>query len=160
MSLNDPRVPTRLWAKIAVNEQTGCWLWRGAVSRGYGYSQVAGLSTRLAHRIVWLLLGNPDPGSLDLDHLCHTRACCNPPHLEPVTRSINCLRGDGPALVVARARKQSHCKHGHEYTAETTAYNGDGSRYCKLCKVAATRRFLERTPNYARDWARRKKQST
>lgn len=33
------------------------------------------------------------PEGLELDHLCRVRCCCNPSHLEPVTRAENIRRG-------------------------------------------------------------------
>lgn len=38
-------------------------------------------------------LFGPVPAPLEIDHLCRNPACCNPAHLEAVTRSVNALRG-------------------------------------------------------------------
>lgn len=37
-------------------------------------------------------------------------------------------------------RDQTHCKHGHEYTAENTLRTKQGHRWCRACKAAADRR--------------------
>lgn len=71
------------------------------------------------------LVGEREPG-LDLDHLCRNRACCNPDHLEPVTRYVNLLRG-----AQGHARK-TECKRGHALT-EDNVYRYGSKRVCKTC---------------------------
>lgn len=70
----------------------GCWLWTGALNTdGYGcfrYEEVA----RGAHRVAYATFVGPIPEGLELDHLCGVRRCCNPLHLEPVTRTENIRR--------------------------------------------------------------------
>lgn len=76
------------------DERTGCWIWQGALWRnGYGKPSMMIHGTRLAHRMMYLEHVGPIPDGLDLDHLCRNRACCNPAHLEPVSRSVNLTRG-------------------------------------------------------------------
>ena len=71
----------------------GCWVWLGAKMRnGYGQLVVGGVHYA-AHRYAYQELVGAIPAGLDLDHLCRNRACTNPDHLEPVTRSENLLRG-------------------------------------------------------------------
>lgn len=80
----------------------GCWDWTGTkTDDGYGRVHTdAGM--RVAHRVIYELLVGEIPEGHDLDHLCRNRACCNPQHLEPVTRRENLLRGDTiPAAHVA-----------------------------------------------------------
>jgi hypothetical protein len=44
----------------------------------------------------------------------------------------------GGAAKAASARSKTHCKHGHEYTPETTGVQiskkGTVCRYCKKCR--------------------------
>lgn len=148
----DPAIPPRIWSRLRVLE-SGCWEWFGAKSRGYGYASFGGRN-QVVHRAIWLVLGMPNPGELDLDHLCRNRACCNPVHLEIVTRSENCLRGVGPALVMKRAKEKAECRRGHAFTAENIGHNKRGSRFCRACKALATQRFRKKHPHYARDWWR------
>ena len=73
-----------------------CWLWTGALNRwGYGHvSKGRGGGAVRVHKAMYELDVGPVPAGLDLDHLCRTRRCCNPYHLEPVTRQTNVDRGE------------------------------------------------------------------
>jgi hypothetical protein len=94
----DPRSPIeRIQARVEIDD-FGCWNWTGALTsnlpgKGYGRIQV-GPKLKLTHRVAYEALVGPIPEGLDLDHLCRNRKCCNPAHLEPVTRRENLLRGD------------------------------------------------------------------
>lgn len=73
-----------------------CWNWSGHINPG-GYGEIGkpGHSNGhlLSHRVAYELYFGPIPSGLDIDHLCRNRACCNPAHLEAVTRSVNLRRG-------------------------------------------------------------------
>jgi hypothetical protein len=76
----------------------GCWVWTGSLdSSGYAKFKLRGRTT-VTHRYVWDM-ANPDrplDGYDDtIDHLCDRhRACMNPDHMEPVTRSVNSTRAN------------------------------------------------------------------
>lgn len=74
----------RFWAKVQPADIDACWLWLGFVDpAGYGHFE-----RTTAHRFAYIdLLG--DPGELHLDHLCRTKQCVNPFHLDPVTADEN-----------------------------------------------------------------------
>jgi len=79
--------------RYALPDASGCWLWSGARNRaGYGVIGI-NLASKLAHRISYEAFVGPVPEGLELDHLCKTKACVNPAHLEPVTRAENVKRG-------------------------------------------------------------------
>jgi len=65
-----------------------------------GYARVASLKTNGkrayagAHRIAFLAAGNTVSPDQDLDHLCRNRQCCNPAHLEAVSKAVNVRRGN------------------------------------------------------------------
>lgn len=92
-----------------VNEDTGCWIWQGAVApNGYGRCGVPGEKphrTTAAHRYYYERIHGPVPRSLDLDHLCRNRRCVNPAHMEPVTRAVNAWRGEGCKLTPSIVRE-------------------------------------------------------
>ena len=81
----------RLVEKFQVAD--GCWIWTGATN-GVGYGRVCTEDRRwvYAHRAMYELIVGPIPAGLDLDHLCRTRSCVRPDHLEPVTRGENARR--------------------------------------------------------------------
>lgn len=75
-----------------------CWIWmtgHGRPARTYATIGSNGRNTtRKAHIVAYELWFGPVPSPLELDHLCRNRACCNPAHLEAVTRSVNSRRGE------------------------------------------------------------------
>lgn len=144
----DPRLPSRFWDKVIPEPNSGCWLWIGGtrgedrygesygaygLGREYNYRNIA------PHRVTYALVEELVDG-LVIDHLCRTRTCCNPQHLEQVTHRVNILRGSG--ATVANAAK-TECIHGHEFTAGNTyiipASNGRGCRECSRLARRARR---------------------
>ncbi len=120
----------RFWSKVDRRGDDECWLWLGQLDRrGYGRMWLQG-KKRGAHRIsYWFFRGEPTDG-LVIDHLCRTPSCVNPSHLEEVTQKENNKRGfgwSGPKM------RQTHCKHGHEFTPENT-YIHRTSRRCRICR--------------------------
>lgn len=133
IEFGDNRLPDRFWQKCSVSG-TGCWLWTGLLAgQGYGYYRPVTLGTRRVHRITYLALVGEIPSGLELDHLCRVRNCCNPAHLEPVTRSENSRRGIGAQVIRARTAAMTACVRGHEFTEENTARDHRGHRRCKEC---------------------------
>lgn len=87
-----PSLEDRFWSKV--NKTDTCWLWtRCRDGHGYGQFVLRDQKKVLAHRFAYELVVGPIPEGLDIDHLCRVRLCCNPAHLEPVTRSENLYRG-------------------------------------------------------------------
>ena len=124
-------LPDKLEACIIPEPNSGCWIWIGGLrdkKDGYGGTDWNGQTWR-THRLVYTLLCKEVSDELDIDHVCRNRICCNPDHLEPVTRKINIHRGKG---IAARNALKTHCAKGHEYTAENT-YNWNNQRFCRIC---------------------------
>jgi hypothetical protein len=92
-----------------VDERTGCWLWqRCRNEHGYGVRAVQS-GSRLAHRINYVAKYGPIPHGAQLDHLCRTRSCVNPDHLEVVSALENLRRGAAAHIcsaVAVRIRRE------------------------------------------------------
>ena len=126
------------WSKVKKLDN-GCWEWQAGQCEGYGIFW-DGKSIR-AHIYAYALLIGPVPEGFVLDHLCRNTLCCNPDHLEPVTKAVNTLRGMHPNIITHRA---GICRNGHEQTDENTAPTSNGKgRYCLICKRETDARYRE-----------------
>lgn len=142
------KILKRIEKFIVPDPNSGCWLWIGSTSVGYG--KFSGGKTRegkrcpiSAHRFVYEHHKGKIPEGLELDHLCRTRCCVNPDHLEPVTRLENVRRGQGGMHL----RWRTHCPKGHPYDNENTRLKKSGkyiSRSCKTCVKIAGMKYYER----------------
>lgn len=126
----------RLSRRREVTDQ-GCWLWTGTTNNeGYGTTGVGG-KMALVHRVSFELANGPIPAGAVLDHLCRSRRCFNPDHLEAVTQRENTLRS--PITLGSINAAKTHCPQGHEYTPENTyivrrpSPNKSTNRRCKTC---------------------------
>lgn len=130
--------PELFWSKVLIGTTADCWEWVGArTDNGYGRWD-NDRRPLLAHRVAYALSIAEPPPDRDLDHLCRNRRCCNPAHLEPVTRRENLLRGE---TAIARNVQKTHCKHGHPLFGENVYIRKDrpGNRECRQCRNAALR---------------------
>lgn len=135
-------IAERFRSKVS-QQPDGCWLWTGAKTpSGYGTLGRGrrGEGNALAHRVSWELAGRQVPEGLELDHLCRVRACCNPDHLEPVTRAENTRRGQLHEVLRAKARRITHCPRGHAYTEDNTYRYPNGARACRTCRRESQRK--------------------
>lgn len=142
-------VERRFWAKVLRAGSDECWLWVGARTvDGYGRLWLGAEQppwSVVAHRFSWTLANGPVPEGLQLDHLCRTRACVNPTHLEPVTRGENIRRGVGPRRAGEYQLAKTHCLHGHPYDGRNTYRDPKGKRHCRICMNAAGFKWRHRT---------------
>jgi hypothetical protein len=143
-------LPASLEEKIIPEPNSGCWIWLGALRSkedGYGGATWNGRSWR-AHRLTYTLLCEAVSANLDIDHLCRNRICCNPDHLEPVTRGVNVARGDG---VAPNNLLKTHCPQGHEYTPDNT-YRWTKQRFCRICSKKYKRNYAEKQKRLKERW--------
>lgn len=122
----------------ARQSRDACQLWPGTTDKkGYGRVHFKG-RWRLAHDVMWEVVnGDSLPDTLTLDHYLMNgpvprcdKSCVNLFHLEPVSNKVNVLRGNG---ITARRARQTHCKRGHELSADNLKPRSDGNRECKTC---------------------------
>ena len=135
--LRNPRTDEeRFMAKV--HKSGDCWLWIGHLSGvGYGMFRYGGI-TELAHRAAYKLFIGPIPAGFVVDHLCRTRCCVKPAHLEAVTLMENVRRGDHSHLGRGN-REKTHCPKGHPYDEANTYTSSAGKRHCKMCSRSRDR---------------------
>lgn len=105
-----------------------CWEWLSSKNHnGYGRLYFNGKS-RKAHQIAYELLIGEIPKGLEIDHLCGNRGCVNVSHFDITTHAEN----------TRRARRNTHCGYGHEFTEGNTYIRPDGARACKACQRRIT----------------------
>lgn len=109
-------------AKILIDKPTGCWLWQGSKNKE-GYGQ---LGRQRAHRYIYTFYKGPIPAGFHVHHNCHVPACCNPDHLEALSRQEHHARHTHP-------QDAPTCKHGHVRTLETVYITPKGKLDCKIC---------------------------
>lgn len=131
----DPRtlyMPRSLWERIErwTDRSGGCWVWTHWLDQdGYAHASYEGKRVRV-HRWSWEQVNGPVPPGLELDHLCRTRGCVRPDHLQAVSHRENMMRGVAPSAVNA---KKTQCKHGHPFSGENLILQIDGRRSCRTC---------------------------
>jgi hypothetical protein len=153
MSKPDKSVDERFWAKVeepfdAIND---CWVWKAARSqKGYGQFRIgprgAGSNRNiLAHVWAYEFFNGPVPKGNELHHICETKSCVNPSHLEPLTRAEHMRRSPNwRASMGARGRAKTHCRHGHPLSGNNLYLDGRGRRNCRECHKLNARRFRAR----------------
>ncbi len=129
-------VEQRFWGMVEKRGEDECWPWTGTSSGGYG-----NFEKRPAHRWAYEMMVGPIPIGLEPDHLCRTRICVNPKHLELVTHKENVLRGDG---LTAQNASKTHCLYGHPFDPLNTYHKPVGGRGCRTCMREKNRQWRKR----------------
>lgn len=124
---------------------SGCWLWTRGRANGYGMATLPQGVHDWAHRVAYVLLRGPIPRHLQVDHLCRTRACVNPWHMELVTPRENRRRGASPTAINGR---KTLCPKGHPLAGLnlSTAHLRHGQRACLACTRERQRRAKGHNP--------------
>jgi hypothetical protein len=137
------RLMERIIKRSSIDPETGCYRWGGDLTNSYIRTSIktGGVSTKFQiHRVAYAYLAGPIPDDHDIDHVaargCRYLNCWNVAHLEAVPHRVN-LQRSAPAT-------RTHCRHGHEYTPETTYRGPDGKRKCRTCQTDQVRAFYQR----------------
>ena len=120
---------TRFWERVDKTED--CWIWTGANNgNGYGRLSVDG-RLQYAHRWAYQLTHGEIPDDLVIDHLCRTRACVRPEHLQAVPAAVNIRRG------VLGFDLTGKCRAGlHDVSDPSNiSVRPDGGRRCRPCEL-------------------------
>ena len=127
----------RVRRSVAVDPETGCWLWQLHVDRdGYGVIKVKGMP-RAAHRISFEAFKGAIPDGMQVDHVCRNRSCVNPEHLRAVDSRTNTFAPGSEATAAVNSAKV-RCPRGHEYAWY------QGRRVCRPCRAEASARWRAR----------------
>lgn len=146
---SDGAYAEHFWARVLKTD--GCWEWQaGCSSGGYGTYAVKRWPHR-AHRVSYALTYGPIPPGMLVCHHCDNKRCVRPDHLFLGTTLDNVrdklAKGRARNLFVESRRLRPTCKHGHEWTEETTyRYVKDGfpMRECKVCRREKNRLYVMR----------------
>lgn len=75
------RAQDRFLNLVSPEPISGCWLWMGAGTKGYGLAYNGTRIPERAHRLSYRLFVGPIPPGLSVLHKCDVRCCVNPSHL-------------------------------------------------------------------------------
>ena len=92
-SFKDLTAEERFLAYVDKDAPSGCWIWNGGQSRGYGFFRPPNGKQGTAYRYSYELYVGQVPEGFQIDHLCRVKLCVNPDHLEAVTQAENLRRG-------------------------------------------------------------------
>lgn len=117
----------------------GCWLWKGHLSPlGYG-NFWPGSRAMLAHRFAYIAFVGEIPDDYTIDHLCRTRNCVRPSHLDAVPHIVNVQRGLNQVHPVKVSAANRYCRRGHWLDEANTYNDRAGSTRCRQCHAERKR---------------------
>lgn len=112
-----------------------CWIWTGAINHGgYGLYSPPDGPQESAHRTSYRWFVDQLVPGMHIDHLCRTRNCVRPDHLEQVS----------PVENIRRASLLTHCHQGHPLSGPNLylyEWRGQRRRYCRTCLSARMKRW-------------------
>jgi hypothetical protein len=141
-----------------------CWVWTGPKINGYGKASAGGKTWR-AHRLAWVLYGNPLQDAM-VTHRCDNRLCVRRSHLRLGTHEMNTTEAFArgrlqpknvlhlpPADVRERFyARDPHCSRGHAMAPANTRWRFRDEKgwlkECRRCHAIA-----------AREWGKRKRKA-
>ena len=117
------------FAARRLEQEAGCWKYPGGSRKpsGHIFVNIRRPHSRFRnlglHIVAYVAKNGPVPQGKEVSHDCRNPWCFNPDHLQARTRREH-FHYDHAAV--------THCKHGHEFTAENT-YWYRGLRDCRAC---------------------------
>jgi hypothetical protein len=133
-----PTLAARFWAKVSPEPTSGCFLWTGSTTEGYGaiFVGITGHSDiRLAHHVAFFLETGRWPRTDDLAHKCDVRPCVRFDHLFEASRAENLadMRAKGRQ---ARGNKLPYAKLTPEKVREIRASRDTPAELAKRYRVS------------------------
>lgn len=132
-------VKSRILGRISKQKgplRSFCWLWLGSLSHGgygvFSLGQMDGFFPRLqakVHRAAYAAFVADASYGLQVEHLCHNPACCNPKHLKLSTSKTN-IRRQSRVL-----ENREFCNSGRHRLSEVGTVPSTGGETCKACRV-------------------------
>lgn len=98
IEIGDPRLPEKYWARIKVNETTGCWIWTGAArnkasEKKYAVLAYDGRTLQVSTLLREIFLADMDRDRWRTSMTCGNGICVNPHHLGLIDRT-KCFKGE------------------------------------------------------------------
>lgn len=124
----------RFWEYAIVKGHNECWEWVGPLGKdNRGVLSIGDTGHRItASRLSLLMNGADLPDEKLACHKCGNANCVNPNHLYSGTNITN--GADASAMKRLNGQNKTHCKHGHELTADNVRIRSNGTRNCKACQ--------------------------
>lgn len=120
-----------------VDEETGCWVWKGGKSHGYGQVRIHsifGSRPLYAHRLSYLLSRGQSPDGKEICHTCDNPACINPHHLFIGTQSDN-MKDMANKMRSCIGDKNAQSKLTNAQVAEIRDLVGSGVRQYRVAEM-------------------------